>query len=304
MKKIILSIFLIVVTFWGMTQDVVQVEYSLDNDWASGSSTIINIASSPDATVSFTVNLAGVAAGYHMLYIRTRDSDGNWGLTTRRLIEVVQPAAPVVDAAEYLFDVDDGVGSGTTINVSAPGADIQQNFLADLATLPVGYHKLYMRSRDTYGAWSGTSRRSVEVIELPVRLVHAGEYFFNSDPGVGKGTFITFNSPSPDSSFHFKVPLSNIPVGAHTFYVRARDSVNYNWSHTARLEDTVVTSVATGLWSDINTWSNRKIPDSSTVVLLHHNVIVDIIAYCRSLTSFQGTLVSVNPGQVLNITGD
>ena len=169
---------------------------------------------------------------------------------------------------------------------------------------PIGYHKLYIRLKDLKGNWSQTARRNMELVNLPVSVVKGGEYFFNTDPGVGNAFPVTFTTPSADSTFSFHIPLDNIPTGSNTLYLRVKDSVNQNWSLTQWQADSVITSVQSGLWSDINTWSNRKIPDANTVVILHHDVIVDINAFCKSLTPYRNDVhVTVNQGLILLITG-
>ena len=58
------------------------------------------------------------------------------------------------------------------------------------------------------------------------------------------------------------------------------------------------------LWSDPATWSNNKIPDANTVVLLYHNVTVNINATCKSLTPYgNNAACNVMTGKLLNING-
>ena len=130
------------------------------------------------------------------------------------------------------------------------------------------------------------------------------KYFFNTDPGAGNASPVSFSLPAADSSFNFKIPLSAIPTGAHTLYIRARDSVNSNWSLTQWEADSVITTVQTGLWSDVNTWSNKKIPDSNTVVILHHDVIGDIDGFCKSLALYRNNVkLTLNSGKKILISG-
>ncbi|MEO6723532.1 MAG: hypothetical protein ABIN67_24405 [Ferruginibacter sp.] len=307
MKSLVLIILCIVAGNVAMAQNVVAAEYFLDIDAGVGKNSLVSLTNpQPNGTYNLNVNLAGAAIGYHKLYIRTRDSNGNWSITTRKNIEIISSNSQSnMVAGEYFFDADPGFSLASSISVSTQGAIILQNFNATIAGLSLGYHKLYTRFRDTDGKWSITARRNVEVINPNVYVIAGAEYFFNTDPGVGLASKIAFLTPKPGGTFSFKIPITAIPPGSHTLYLRAKDSVNSNWSITQQKSDSIVTTVHSGLWSQPATWSNNKVPDANTIVLLYHDVEVDIInAVCRSLTPY-GINVSctVDPGKALTITG-
>ena len=59
-----------------------------------------------------------------------------------------------------------------------------------------------------------------------------GEYFYNSDPGFGKGFQIDMPSPATDISIDFSISeLNSLADGIHTIYFRFKDSEGV-WSHT------------------------------------------------------------------------
>ncbi|MEP7106386.1 MAG: hypothetical protein ABI760_00360 [Ferruginibacter sp.] len=308
MKNIIMNTAWFLSGITATAQDVIQAEYFIDVDKGLGSNTIFTFANPlPDGSYNLNISLTGEAVGNHKLYIRTKDSNGKWSLTTRKDIEVVSSniIKKIVGGA-YFFDVDPGFNlAATSITISPQDTAILQNFTAVTGSLPVGYHKLYIRLKDNDGKWSLTTRRNIEVIRSDTYLIAGAEYFFISDPGVGKASPVSFNLPNADGSFDFKIPLNNIPGGTHTLYIRARDSINNNWSITQWQRDSIVTSIQAGKWSQPATWSNNKVPDGNTVVLLYHNVDVDIVnAVCKSLTPY-GSNVSCNveAGKALKITG-
>jgi hypothetical protein len=286
-------------------QDIVQAEYFIDTDAGIGNSLITLTDPQPDGNFNLNINLSGVSSGYHKLFIRTKDSDGKWSLFTRRNIQVVSNnVVKNIVSGEYFFDSDPGFNAGTPIIVAAQDSIILQNFTTATGALSIGYHKLYIRMKDSEGNWGHTSRRNVEVIRPFMSLISGAEYFFISDAGIGNASPVTFSSPAIDGSFSFKIPLSNIPIGSHTLFIRAKDSVSNNYSITQWQGDSVITSVQAGLWSDINTWSNKKIPGANTVVLIYHNVIVDIDGFCKSLTPYGNSVSAiVNSGKTLNVTG-
>lgn len=287
-------------------QNITHAEYFIDSDAGVGNNTMVTLNNpQPDGSYNLPINLAGVGIGYHKLYIRTRDSDGNWSITSRRNIEVISTTTTKkIIGGEYFFDSDPGVGAATPIAISPQDSVVLQNFAAVTSGLSIGYHKLYIRTKDNDGNWSLTGRRNVEVINTPISVIAGAEYFFNSDSGVGFANPVTFSNPLADGSFSFKIPIDKIPAGSNTLYIRVKDSVNNSWSITQWEKDSVVTSVKTGNWSDPATWSNNKIPDANTVVLLYHNIAVDIDATCKSLTPYRNNVTcNVMAGKALHITG-
>ncbi len=306
MKNILFIAVLLLFHAITAAQNVVQAEYFIDADAGVGKNTLITLNNpQADGNYNLNISLTGLAIGYHKLYIRTKDSDGNWSFTARRNIEITSSnAVKKIIGGEYFFDTDPGVNSAASIIVTPQDSVILQNFTAATNSLSVGYHKLYIRLKDNDGNWSLTARRNVEVTNASTYVIAGAEYFFNTDPGAGSAAPVTFITASSDSSFTFKIPLSAIATGAHTLYIRARDSVNRNWSITQWQQDAVVTTVQSGLWSDVNTWSNKKIPDSNTIVILHHDVIGDIDGFCKSLALYRNNVkLILNDGKKILVSG-
>lgn len=233
--KTILAMLFSSATFCAMAQDttILRLEYFIDADPGIGNATSMNIPASEDVSFPFTVNLTGYSNGYHKLYIRTLDNLGRWSLTVRRNIEVL-PSSTLnnVVGGEYFIDEDPGFGAGTPINVASPDATILQNFNAILTGLEVGYHKLYGRFRDSYGNWSLTFRRNIEVIKDDNNKIVNGEYFFKTDNGFGECTPVIFDIPSTDGAFSFNISAAQIPADADTIFVRVRDDIQSRWSMT------------------------------------------------------------------------
>lgn len=234
MKKILAMLFS-TVTLMAAAQDtsVIKMEYFVDTDPGVGHATSMNVPASADVTFPFTVNLTGYSTGYHKLYIRTRDNLGRWSLTAKRNIEVL-PAQTQnnVVSGEYFIDQDPGFGAGTPINVSTPDTMVFQSFTSTLSGLAEGFHKLYGRFRDTYGNWSQTFRRNIEVIKDENNEVVNGEYFFKTDNGFGNCSPVVFATPSADGTFTFNIPAAQIPANADTLFVRVRDDMESRWSLT------------------------------------------------------------------------
>lgn len=212
---------------------VVQLEYFFDADQGVGNNTLVNVTPAADGTFPFTANIAGLNVGYHKLYIRTKDSNGKWSFTARRNVQVfASDAKTSIVSGEYFIDADPGFGSATPITVTTPDSVILQNFSATTAGLSVGYHKLYGRFKDNLGRWSLTLRRNIEIYNSDTNYVKNAEYFFKTDNGYGNCTEVKLANPSVDGTFSFNIPLSAIPAGADTLFIRVRDSSENKWSIT------------------------------------------------------------------------
>jgi hypothetical protein len=212
---------------------VAQVEYFIDADAGFGNNNIVNVTPVADGTFALTINLPGAIPGYHKLYIRSRDSDGKWSLTTRRNIEVLPTTAKTtIVSGEYFIDTDPDFGSGTPITIAAPDSAILQNFNAIASGLSEGYHKLYGRFKDNQGKWSLTYRRNMEVYKSINTSVMKAEYFFRTDLGVGDCASETFINPATDGSFVIHIPRNTIPAGADTLFIRVQDDIENRWSIT------------------------------------------------------------------------
>ncbi len=234
MKKIYLFLVVSCMYFATAAQNVVQIEYFIDTDAGVGNNILVPVTPSMDGAFSFNVDLSSVSPGYHKLYMRTKDSNGKWSQTARRNIEVLNPKTnDSIVAAEYFIDTDPGVRNATPIKGFNQGASIPISFTANTSALTPGYHKLYIRTMDVQGRWSQTVRRNLEIIKADATVDIVGvEYFFNSDPGTGSGTYTSFATPLPDGTFSFTIPRNLIPNGIDTLYMRVKDSTDNKWSQT------------------------------------------------------------------------
>jgi len=154
-------------------QNVVQAEYFIDTDAGIGKNTLVALTNpQADGNHNFRINLTGVVPGFHKLYIRTRDGNNQWSITSRRNIEVI-PSGVIKKMAggEYFFDTDPGFNAAAPVTIAPQDSVILPNFTAVTNNLPVGYHKLYIRLRDNDGRWSQTLRRNVEIINISTSVV-------------------------------------------------------------------------------------------------------------------------------------
>lgn len=278
MKRIILTAIVLAITLGIRAQsNATQIEYFLDADNGFGQNTVLDIAS-PDIDITETVLAdipSGTSVGYHKLYMRVKDADGNWSQTIRKHIEIVAPFVENnIVMGEYFIDEDYQYGTGTSFTIDPETDDIQQAFSAQIAAnTPLGYHKLYGRVKDAYGNWSHTFRKNIEVYQNPNTNLVEIEYFFGDDLEFGNNTVVEITEPETDGTYTFNVPY---PTGNYSFedvlYVRVKDS-NQNWSITTTLDEIATLEVndflikSTLLYPNpFNEQLNIKLPNNVTIL--------------------------------------
>lgn len=134
---------------------------------------------------------------------------------------------------EYFIDTDPGVGNAVSMNIPS-SADVSFPFTVDLTNYSIGYHKLYIRTRDNLGRWSLTARRNIEVLpSSTLNNVVTGEYFIDEDPGFGAGKAITVTTEGEEVLQDFSAALTGLAEGYHKLYGRFKDT-HGSWSLTYR----------------------------------------------------------------------
>lgn len=207
---------------------ITRVEYFWDNDPGYGNGTPLAIT--PGKTVNLNqmpVSTAGISVGAHRLGVRAYGSKG-WGATLWG--DVVVPANPATQnvlRAEYFWDNDPGYGKGTSITVS-PNQSISVNDLGlSIDGIPAGKHQLFIRYQGNNG-WSPTISNEV-LIPAGELTIASAEYFWNEDPGFGKGTPISLTPGQEVTLQDFGVPSFSVH-GDATLFIRYRGT--QGWSPT------------------------------------------------------------------------
>ncbi len=135
---------------------------------------------------------------------------------------------------EYFIDTDLGYGNNTLVSLT-PAADGTFPLTIPVSSYQPGYHKLYIRTKDSDGKWSLSARRNIEVLASEAKtIVVTGEYFIDADPGFGMGMPVTIDSP--DSSVvlqNFSAATAGLSEGYHKLYGRLMDNLG-RWSITFR----------------------------------------------------------------------
>lgn len=179
---------------------VTTAEYFWDNDPGEGGGNVMlafdgNFNQALEIALSNNASLPSV--GDHVIGIRIKADDGNWGTTFRKVFRVAASTNTnnlvKITTAEFFWDNDPGNGSGTTM-LAFDGNFNQalESVIANNATLPsIGDHVIGIRVKADDGNWGTTFRKVFRLSEnnnsnATVKLTQA-EYFWNNDPGQGNG---------------------------------------------------------------------------------------------------------------------
>lgn len=141
--------------------------------------------------------------------------------------------AQTVMQAEYFIDKDKGTGKNTKFDlIEFKDSSYQLNI--DVSNINEGFHKLYIRVRDSKGKWSQPVRQTIQVASsLEQPEITDGEYFYDRDPGYGKGNHIYIANQDSSVEKTFPSVTAELSTGYHKLYTRFKDSYG-NWGITIR----------------------------------------------------------------------
>lgn len=130
-------------------------------------------------------------------------------------------AQPEVITTEYFYDKDPGFGKGYVAGTTDNG---RIDFKADLSSLKQGFHTLNVRGRNIYG-WSQTAIFQFVLFDKANEILGT-EYFFDEDPGTGKGVFNQIAGGDTLKNFKTNAAkinynIASIDPGYHHLSVRA-----------------------------------------------------------------------------------
>ncbi len=214
----------------GNVSDVTAAEFFIDNDPGTGNGQSLATGASSGGGVNFTaaISTATLAAGFHNLYIRSKNADG-WGVYESRMFFVSNDEGNVSDitAAEFFIDNDPGAGKGQALSVGTSTAG-SVNFIAAIPTtgLAAGFHNLYIRTKNADG-WGVYESRMFYISneEFNAGDITAAEFFIDNDPGVGKGQTLSVGSSSGGTvSFVAAIPTTGLAAGFHNLYIRTKNA--------------------------------------------------------------------------------
>jgi PKD repeat protein len=210
-------------------KQIVSAEYFIDQDPGHGQGTSISVTPSDMINQEFFVPLIGVPAGFHMLAVRSKDSDGWWSLASAKLFYInpnnilippVETFTNTLVEAEYFFDTDPGEGNGIQTQIPV-GTDINIQRSFNVGSLSAGAHKVGVRVRQLNGQWSSTFGINFTVT-TPVCTLPVVDFSYSM-----------VNASQPVSLTNLSTNLSGTP--SYEWDILANGSVEYtteNATHT------------------------------------------------------------------------
>jgi hypothetical protein len=209
-----------------------RAEYFFDTDPGIGNGTNLPVGTGDSVTITRSISIGSLSTGFHTLYVRSRMAN-RWSLTESRTFFITSASsasAGPVSEMEYFFDTDPGVGLGTRLSISPSADSVTRSAAIPIGSLSTGFHTLYVRAKNNRG-YSLTEARTFFIISTSTSNsgpISSLEYFFDTDPGVGKGTRLAISPAADSSSRTAVIPISSLTAGFHTLYVRARNNTGYS----------------------------------------------------------------------------
>lgn len=214
-------------------------EYYYDIDPGIGSAIPFTLSTSGisiDETIE--LNTTGLPVGVHILHVRLQTSTNTWGHSSSYLVSITESgtstSTTLLQEGEYFIDTDPGIGLATPFNFTQ-GANVDELIELDSQNTPSGSHILHIRIKNANGAWGHTTSYSFVVSQsgtsTALSLITEGEYYYDTDPGIGQATSFTFTSSSSNQNELIEFNTDNLSNGMHILHVRTKNE-NGAWSHT------------------------------------------------------------------------
>lgn len=214
--------------------DIVEAELLIDSETGYGTGQHIDLIDSDSVDQIANYDINGLSPGHHTLSFRVKDELGRWSHTLKRNFYVEKAGDPVQDVkiveAELLIDSETGYRTGQRIDLSDSDS-LDQIVNHAISGLSPGNHTLLFRVKDDLGRWSHTRKRNFHVEKANDAIdaeIIGGEYFFDADPGTGKGTALSYSTNDTILSTE-NISVSGISPGWHYLGMRLRDNLGV-WS--------------------------------------------------------------------------
>jgi hypothetical protein len=226
-----------------------QVEYFWDTDPGVGKGQVLQQFTGTEATVRTELDAGDLTVGIHQLGLRVLND--TWYSATYYRSFFVPTAEESITRIEYGWDVAPALGEGQSLSFSK-GSTVDLTQTLSVNDLASGMHSLYLRAL-TESHFSQTYVRSFYIPETP-HAVKAIEYFFDNDPGVGKGTQIAASVDGESLTKAFSVDTEGLAAGVHQIGIRTL--TDGTWSAT-KVRQFLVRNVEDGYVAHVEYfWNN------------------------------------------------
>lgn len=261
-----------------------QVEYFWDSDPGRGKAVGMVADTDADGNFNFLAPTDGLTPGNHLLGVRAfqagaADKPWYYGPTLTQQVYVPGDESWTnISRLEYFWDTDPGAGKGTALAIT-PGTELNLNNI-EIPTdgIAPGSHLLGLRAFGGWG-WSPTLTQQIIVVANTPEATQITrvEYFWDNDPGFGKGTPIAITPGEEVNLENLEIPTDGLSLGSHELFIR---SFGYDgWSPT--IQTTV-----------------RVLPMDADFVVNHAEYFWD-----EDPGFGQGTAITITEGQQVNTDG-
>lgn len=209
-------------------------EYFWNSDPGIGRASRMTNNGEAEGFHSFSLDATGLKPGMNVLGMRAF-SGGRWTQTLYNFVMIEADPKATVWSGEYFWDTDPGTGKATPMPAGTfAGGEIAATLSAE--GLEAGSHTLGLRV-NAGGAWSQTHTYLVAVPAEPVAADWKAEYFWDTDPGIGKGTPLTATLGATGGMIDVDVLTDGLAPGQHT--IGFRTCSGRAWSATVTATVTI-----------------------------------------------------------------
>jgi hypothetical protein len=219
---------------------ITAAQYFFDKDPGIGASKALKVTTS-DTSVNFgdSISTASLKAGFHTLSIRVMTGTGKWSIYETRSFYIADstvknPNIARITAAQYFFDKDPGIVGSKPLNVTTSDTTIKFGDSISTASLKPGFHTLSIRVKNGFGKWSIYETKSFYITDTALRQpiiakITAAEYFFDKDPGAGRGKPLKVPTSDTVVNFNDSIPTGILAGRDHTLTIRVKNRAG-RWS--------------------------------------------------------------------------
>ena len=240
-KLLAIGLRLLAVCFWclapvSLHAQQLRLEYFFDHDPGFGQGQWMTVTTEADGSYSFLAPTTGLTPGSHLLGFRaykpgSGDVPTHFAPTILQEVYVPQSETPAINYVEYFWDTEPGAGKGTKLDITPTSELNLTDVQIPITGLSKGSHLLGIRAKGERG-WSPVILQEVYVPAATADgcdITYA-EYFWDTDPGFGKGTPLPFTKGQEISIDNAEISVEELSAGDHNLYVRAYG--NNGWTPT------------------------------------------------------------------------
>jgi hypothetical protein len=218
-----------------------QAEVFFDDDPGAGHGAALAITADGEVSEA-AFDVPDIGRGFHSFNVRCR-TNATWSAPASRTLRL---GSALIDAAELYFDTDPGEGFGVPV-ATGLGADVVAlDSTVSVLSVGTGFHNAYLRFRGG-GVWSFPKYQTMRIgawVNGGSNRITGGEFFFDTDPGIGNGCPLIAEDgvfDEQNEAMRRYVLASTLTPGTHIVRLRVRDAGD-RWH--GPVSDTVTVSQA------------------------------------------------------------